>query len=234
MAAKKPTKQQIAQAKARAGGNTTSKTTPARMAKGAKDIALFAATIAGPGKVAKVATTAAKAARASSPVSKRVAANKIDRAEQMLKLNKDIKTKEDAAVWATHPGAASFKSNQRLVKQGKWSSPKQIARYQRQEAKAEIKSEKRALKAANKPVKNKDASVMNRNNQYARQAILNEKPARPNRVRGGSMKSKQNWPEGMKKPKPSLADPKIAEAKRKADAAARLKRLDYNSRNGIF
>lgn len=153
MAAKKPTKQQIAQAKARAGGNTTSKTTPARMAKGAKDIALFAATIAGPGKVAKVATTAAKAARASSPVSKRVAANKIDRAEQMLKLNKDIKTKEDAAVWATHPGAASFKSNQRLVKQGKWSSPKQIARYQRQEAKAEIKSEKRALKAANKPTR---------------------------------------------------------------------------------
>ena len=61
MAAKKPTKQQIAQAKARAGGNTTSKTTPARMAKGAKDIALFAATIAGPGKIIKGASTAGKA-----------------------------------------------------------------------------------------------------------------------------------------------------------------------------
>lgn len=111
---------------------------------------------------------------------------------------------------------------------------KAVKKVNAKTAKAEAKANARGLKAANKPVKNKDASVMNRNNQYARQAILNEKPARPNRVRGGSMKSKQNWPEGMKKPKPSLADPKVAEAKRKADAAARLKRLDYNSRNGIF
>lgn len=56
MAAKKPTKQQIAQAKARAGGNTTSKTTPARMAKGAKDIALFAAS-ASPAGISRTAAT---------------------------------------------------------------------------------------------------------------------------------------------------------------------------------
>ena len=66
MAAKKPTKQQIAQAKARAGGNTTSKTTPARMAKGAKDIALFAAGIVGPGKAVKAVGKAAKVIKAES------------------------------------------------------------------------------------------------------------------------------------------------------------------------
>lgn len=66
MATKKPTKQQIAYAKARAGGNTTSATTPARMAKGAKDIALFAAGIVGPGKVVKAAGKAAKIIKAES------------------------------------------------------------------------------------------------------------------------------------------------------------------------
>lgn len=66
MAVQKPTKQQIAYAKARAGGNTTSKTTPARMAKGAKDIALFAAGIVGPGKVVKAAGKAAKVVKAES------------------------------------------------------------------------------------------------------------------------------------------------------------------------
>ena len=66
MAVQKPTKQQIAQAKARAGGNTTSKTTPARMAKGAKDIALFAAGIVGPGKAVKAVGKAAKVIKAES------------------------------------------------------------------------------------------------------------------------------------------------------------------------
>ena len=56
---------------------------------------------------------------------------------------------------ATHPGAASWKSNQRLTKQGKWSTPKQIKRYQKQEAKQAVKSNARGLKAANKTVKKK-------------------------------------------------------------------------------
>lgn len=150
MAAKKPTKQQIAQAKARAGGNTTSKTTPARMAKGAKDIALFAATIVGPGKAAKA-----------------------------------VKMAKDEIVMAKAGWNTAAKINYR----------------------AQAKREASALKAANKPVKNKDASVMNRNNQYARQAILNEKPARSTATRGGSMKSKQNWPESMKNPKPGRTKP---------------------------
>jgi hypothetical protein len=63
------------------------------------------------------------------------------------------------------------------------------------------KVEKKALKAANKPVKSKDADIMNRNNPYARQAVLNEKPANPKVVRGGSMKSKINWPDSMTKGK---------------------------------
>lgn len=96
-------------------------------------------------------------------------------------------------------------------------------------AKAEAKANARGLKAAQATPSKRNAGVA-----YSKDAIKNAAPARPNRVRGGSIKSKQNWPEGMKKPKPSLADPKVAEAKRKADAAARLKRLDYNSRNGIF
>jgi hypothetical protein len=65
----------------------------------------------------------------------------------------------------------------------------------------EAKANARALKAANKPVKSKDADIMNRNNPYARQAVLNEKPANPKVVRGGSMKSKINWPDSMTKGK---------------------------------
>ena len=65
-------------------------------------------------------------------------------------------------------------------------------------AKVAEKVESKALKAANKPVKSKDANLMNRNNPQARQAILSEKPANPNVTRGGSAKSKLNWPESMK------------------------------------
>lgn len=128
----------------------------------------------------------------AAKVKKQVAANKTDRAEQMLKLNKDIKTKKDAEIWATHPGAASFKSNQRLVKKGKWSSPKQIARYQRQEAKQEIKANARGLKAANKPTKASKTSIGNNQKisvEVRRGVLKNEKPARPNRERGGSLRT---------------------------------------------
>jgi hypothetical protein len=50
--------------------------------------------------------------------------------------------------YADHPGGASFKSNKRLVEKGKWSSPKQIAKYQKQEVKQDIKANARGLKAA--------------------------------------------------------------------------------------
>jgi hypothetical protein len=163
----------------RARVTATSKAQQART----RNLVMGIASVTPVGRVAKGAATAAKAARASSPVSKRVAANKIDRAEQMLKLNKDIKTKEDAAVWATHPGAASFKSNQRLVKENKWSSPRQIARYQRQEAKQEIKGNARGLKAANKPVSKNNRNV---GGEVLRGILKNSPPARANRTRLGN------------------------------------------------
>lgn len=60
---------------------------------------------------------------------------------------------KQAGVYSDHPGGASLKSNQRLVKKGKWSTPKQIARYQKQEVKEDIKANARGLKAANKKKK---------------------------------------------------------------------------------
>lgn len=91
--------------------------------------------------------------------------------------------------YANHPGGASLKSNKRLVEKGKWSSPKQIAKYQKQEVKQDIKANARGLKAANKPTKasktligdNKKVSV-----EYRRDLLKNrEKPARANRTRLG-------------------------------------------------
>jgi len=90
-------------------------------------------------------------------------------------------------------------------------------------SKAEAKANKRGLKAANK-IKSGSKSVLHDNekknfkywdeayNQFAKDtgkepgsfgistenALKLSKPARPNRVRGGSMGSKVNWPKGMK------------------------------------
>ena len=79
-------------------------------------------------------------------------------------------------------------------------------------SKAEAKANKRGLKAANKPVskKNRDGEgYLEAYEQYYKQTgkdthattpnlLKFSKPARPNRVRGGSMGSKVNWPKGMK------------------------------------
>jgi hypothetical protein len=90
-------------------------------------------------------------------------------------------------------------------------------------SKAETKANKRGLKAANK-IKSGSKSVLHDKekknyqywdeayNQFAKDtgkergtfgistenALKLSKPARPNRVRGGSMGSKVNWPKGMK------------------------------------
>ena len=77
-------------------------------------------------------------------------------------------------------------------------TPAEKAKIVVKAAKADAKVEKKALKEANKPVKSRDADIMNRNNPQARQAILSEKPANPNVTRGGSARSKLNWPESMK------------------------------------
>jgi hypothetical protein len=90
-------------------------------------------------------------------------------------------------------------------------------------SKAETKANKRGLKAANK-IKSGSKTVLHDKekknykywdeayNQFAdhtgkergsfgistENALKLSKPARPNRVRGGSMGSKVNWPKGMK------------------------------------
>lgn len=75
-----------------------------------------------------------------------------------------------------------------------------------------VSKSKRGLKAANKPVskKNRDGEgYLEAYEQYYKQTgkdtnattpnlLKFSKPARPNRVRGGSMGSKVNWPKGMK------------------------------------
>jgi hypothetical protein len=121
----KPTKQQIAQGKARAGGNNPIKVTNTGLKK-LGSAALIAASFTPAGRAVKVAATAAKTAKATKAV------------------------------------------------------------------KAVAKVEKKALKAANKPVKSKDADLINRNNLYARSAILSEKPARANRTRLGKDAFKSN------------------------------------------
>jgi len=57
---------------------------------------------------------------------------------------------------------------------------------------------KRGLKAANKPVSKDNAYQYGYIGSLSSNRIKNTPPARPNRVRGGSMKSKLNWPKGMK------------------------------------
>jgi len=59
----------------------------------------------------------------------------------------------------------------------------------------------RGLKAANKPTKAAKTSIGNNQKispAVRAQALKTEKPANPNAVRGGSMKSKLNWPDSMK------------------------------------
>ena len=208
MAAKKPTKQQIAQAKARAGGNTTSKTTPARMAKGAKDIALFAATIAGPGKVAKAAKAVSKArdgykvsSKSAQKIGDKISGTSSKKVQQKLNdiAGKDWKdtaqrnpdmTGEEAYIWSKHPAMVSRKGFEKGVNKGKTVTDRQSVRYRKAEDKAAAKANARGLKAANKPTKasktfegnNKKISV-----QVRRRVLKNMEPARPNRERGGNL-----------------------------------------------
>lgn len=65
-------------------------------------------------------------------------------------------------------------------------------------AKQEAKANARGLKAANKPVSKNNEFQWGHIGSLSRNKIKNMEPARPNRVRGGSMKSKLNWPKDMK------------------------------------
>ena len=62
--------------------------------------------------------------------------------------------------------------------------------------KKEAKANKRGLKAANAKVSKNNRGQTG--SKYKTDILKNATPARPNRVRGGSMKSKLNFPKGMK------------------------------------
>lgn len=146
-----------------------------------RNLVMGIASVTPVGRVAKGAATAAKVVSRSTKtgkaIEKTIAFNKADRASVY-------------GEWSKHPGGASAKSHARLTKEGKWSSDKQIARYQRQEAKAEVKGNARGLKAAQKPT-NKTGSAADRADRARLQGnanlIKNAEPARANRTRGGSL-----------------------------------------------
>jgi hypothetical protein len=167
----------------------------------AKQIGGAALTIAGPGKVvkgvqavAKVAKAAKTAKAASKSTSSRQAgdypvsgssAKKIMpktgkapaenyRYGRNSQISKNVSIKDTVSP-----------SGKEFIRGGASQVMNQNARLTAKVSKAEAKANARGLKAANKPVKSKDADLINRNNPYARQAILNEKPARANRTRLG-------------------------------------------------
>ena len=155
--AKKPTAQQKAQAKARAGGNNPIKVTNAGVKRLGK-AALIAGSMLPAGRAVKVASMAVKAGKTAKAAS---AAQKIAYKEKI-----------------TIPVKRVLKA-----------------------AKAEAKAEARGLKAANKPTKASKTSIGNNEKispAMRAKALKTEKPANPNAVRGGSMKSKVNWPDSMK------------------------------------
>lgn len=202
----KPTAQQRAQAKARAGGNNPIIVTNKGLKKLGK-AAVFAASMTPTGRAVKVASMVGKA-RAGQQVSSKVAKkigdkisgatskkvqsklNKIANkdAEQTAKYNPDLDA-YGAYVWSKHPAMVSGKGFNKAVNKGKTVTDRQSVRYRKAEDKAAAKANTRGLKAANKPTKasktfigdNKKVSV-----EYRRDLLKNrEKPARANRTRLG-------------------------------------------------
>jgi hypothetical protein len=141
--ATKPTKQQVAQAKARAGGNNPVKVTNAGLKK-LGSAAVIAASFTPAGRVARGVATVAKAAKAEGVMAK--------------------------AGWN-----AAAKTNYRA------------------QVKREATANARGLKAANKPTKASKTFIGSNKNlspSVRREIIVNQtKPARPNRERGGSLKT---------------------------------------------
>ena len=175
MAAQKPTKQQIAQAKARAGGNNPVKVTNAGLKK-LGSAALIAASFTPAGRAVKGAATTAKAiSRVRAGGVGREGASKIatkvgDRLSgasskkiqdklhkiavkdmnQTAKYNKDLDS-QGAYAWSKHPAMVSGKGYNKAVNQGKTVTDRQSVRYRKAEDKQVTKANARGLKAANKP-----------------------------------------------------------------------------------
>lgn len=101
-------------------------------------------------------------------------------------------TGEEAYIWSKHPAMVSRKGFEKGVNKGKTVTDRQSVRYRKAEDRQAAKANTRGLKAANKPTKasktfegnNKKISV-----EVRRGVLKNTPPARPNRERGGSLKT---------------------------------------------
>ena len=116
---------------------------------------------------------------------------------------------------------SSRQSNVKIIGDSKkieTQKAKQIVRQAKDEGFLKLpgdtaKGNKRGLKAANKPVSKNNEKVYSLDKKMKKMGVLKPgettdwtrnqlknviKPARPNRIRGGSMGSKVNWPKGMK------------------------------------
>ena len=176
-----------------------------------KDL-LMLGTIVGPGKAVKGASMVAKA-RAGQQVSSKVAKKVGDKisgttskkvqgklhkiaikdAEQTARLNKDLDGYGSYA-WSKHPAMVSGKGFDRSVNKGKTVTDRQSVRYRKAEDKSAAKANARGLKAANKPTSKNNRAVGPKTSTYVSDTLKNMKPANPKVTRGGSSKSKLNWP----------------------------------------
>jgi hypothetical protein len=157
----KPTKQQVAQAKARAGGNNPVKVTNAGLKK-LGSAALIAASLTPAGRAVKGASVAAKAIKAEAIMAK-AGSNAAAKAGSRADAKRGVYAKENM--------------------------PKKFIK-KTESTKSEAKANARGLKAAQKPT-NKTGSKADRTQRAElinnSNLIKNASPARPNRTRGGSL-----------------------------------------------
>jgi hypothetical protein len=163
----KPTKQQVAQAKARAGGNNPVKVTNAGLKK-LGSAALIAASLTPAGRAVKGASVAAKAIKAEAIMAK-AGSNAAAKAGSRADAKRGVYAKENM--------------------------PKKFIK-KTESTKAEAKANARGLKAAQKPT-NKTGSKADRADRERLQGnvnvIKNADPARANRTRGGSLAAMKTY-----------------------------------------
>ncbi len=163
----KPTKQQAAQAKARAGGNNPVKVTNAGLKK-LGGAALIAASMTPAGRAVKGASVAAKAIKAEAIMAK-AGSNAAAKAGSRADAKRGVYAKENM--------------------------PKKFIK-KTESTKAEAKANARGLKAAQKPT-NKTGSKADRADRERLQGnvnvIKNADPARANRTRGGSLAAMKTY-----------------------------------------
>ncbi len=163
----KPTKQQAAQAKARAGGNNPVKVTNAGLKK-LGGAALIAASMTPAGRAVKGASVAAKAIKAEAIMAK-AGSNAAAKAGSRADAKRGVYAKENM--------------------------PKKFIK-KTESTKAEAKANARGLKAAQKPT-NKTGSRADRADRERLQGnvnvIKNADPARANRTRGGSLAAMKTY-----------------------------------------